>query len=355
MKKQQLTLIIAASVILAWIFTIFPGKFLAAKISTWPVLNRLKILSPGAPIVINNRETVRISDGSDILEAVNSAKSKISVVAAVNKGNIVNLFSAVNLTSDGSFVTSAQNFSENTLSDYVVILGDGRQASITHKVLDPATSLIFFKAAINNVPVAKLGASKDLSAGDKVVFIQNSLQNFTAKALIAYVNFSQNDISGQTLLSDYPKRSFGVSVNSSLIPGAALINTSGDLVGIWNGKEIISTDVLKPALALYFADQRQIIRPSFGFNYSFISQNESTITSLPQGAFVKNVLAGSSSQKAGLLENDVITTVDSQTITESLPLEEILEKYKPGDKINLTLFRKGQGLTLSLTVGELSQ
>ena len=196
MKKSQIGSIIAAAVLTGWLFNIFPGRFLAAKLSTWPLLNRWQILSPQAPIVINNRETVRVEGSGDVLQAAGSVKSKISTLVEISRmtGSLLAVHSAVNLTSDGSFVTAESSFHNNNA--FYVVLNDGRQTRVTRTSLDPATSLVFFKADLDNVPVANLAGSKDLSAGDKVIFVQNSLQNYYNRIFAEDVNFSESDTRG---------------------------------------------------------------------------------------------------------------------------------------------------------------
>jgi len=353
MSKTKLFVVVVVTIILSWIFSISAGRVLTAKIFTWPVLNRWKILSPDAPIVITKYETVRVSDSGDVLTAANSAKSKISVVVLVAGGNASVVGGAMNLTSDGVFVTAASVFSPKNDDNYFVVLSDGSQALVSNKVTDPATSLVFFKAKLNNVPTASLGKSADLAAGDKAVFISNSLQNFMDKVEASTVSSSQADVSGQLLQSDYPGRSFNLPANPMLLPGQSIINTEGEIVGLWNGSRIISSDVLKKSMALYFAGQQKITRPSFGFNYSIVGQSESKLTGTNEGALVKNVLASSSANVAGLSQGDVITAIDGQTVSESSPLEEQLQNYKPDDKALLSVFRKNQKIDLHITVGEL--
>src|SRR5476649_2835008 len=103
MSKLQITKIVILSVLITFALNILVGRFFTAKISTWPVLNRLKILSPQAPIVINNHETFRVSDSGDAVAAANDIKSKLSSVVLVNGSNLTYLGTALNLTSDGSF------------------------------------------------------------------------------------------------------------------------------------------------------------------------------------------------------------------------------------------------------------
>jgi serine protease DegQ len=351
MTKTQTAKIVILSVIITWLLNIFLGRFFVAKISTWPVLNRLNILSPQAPIVINNHETVRVSDSGDVAQAAGSIKSKISLLVWVANNSASVAGGAINLTSDGTFITSASAFGK-TGGDYYVVLNDGRSAKVATNVLDPATSLMFFKANLSGVPTANLAASKDLSLGDKILFVNNSLQNFVDRASAGLVIFSQVDVQGQVFDSDLPRRSFGIQPDLGLLNGQVLANTNGDVEGIWNGTAIISSDVLKQAMDLYFGSGQTINRPSFGFSYSVITQAEGSVTGQSQGALVKQI-SGVEAKQAGLLLGDIITSVNGSAVSESSPLEQTLQNFKPGDQVLLTVLRKNQTINLTLTVGEL--
>lgn len=356
MSKKQIFFIIVVSVLTAWVFSVFPGRLIVAKISTWPLLNRWKILSPQAPIVINNRETVRVSDSGDVLVTVDQIKPKLSTLVSVDQLNNLSVMgSAVNLSSDGTFVTASGNFSAKTGAAYFVVLNDGRQAQVSQKTADPATSLTFFKAALDNVPVAGLASSKDLGPGEKLVFAQASLKDFSAKITSGFISSSQNDVQGQVFQSDAQSRSFGVSVNVPLVGGEIAADSAAYIAGIWNGTRFISSDVLKQAADLYFSSPQKISRPSFGFSYLIITTNESKLSGLSEGAKVLDVAAQSPAQAAGLLPGDLISELNSQPVNENSLLEELLGKFQAGDKINLSVIRKGQPLALSLTAGELAK
>ncbi len=352
MTKSQYSKVILITVVLTLFFDLFLGRYVLAKISTLPVLNRLKILSPQAPIVINNKETVRVSDSGDAVSSANSAKSKISTIVVLsNNGSVTVTGSAINLTSDGTFLTGSKSIAKDFAS-YFVILSDGRNAKITSAITDPATGLLFVRAGITNVPVANFSESKDLSVGEKVLFVHNSVQNFISKGLLSFVTASEKDIQGQVFSSDFPKMSFGASATNILLSGEVLVNTSAEVVGIWNGENIVASTNIKKALALFYNNNEKIIRPSYGFTYSIITQNESKLTGVKTGALVKDITSANT-KLGGLINGDIILRVDNDNISEDLTLEEVLQKYKPGDKITFNIFRKNSEITLSIIAGEL--
>jgi S1-C subfamily serine protease len=353
MNKKNIAFIIIVCILFSWTFDVLVGRYVTAKISTWPLLNRLKILSPQTPIVITNRETVRVSDSGDVQQAATDVKSKISLIVYINDETLFVSGGALNLTSDGGFLTAASALADKT-KKYLVLLSDGRSAEIKESAVDPATSLVFLKADLNGVPTVNFGNANELKPGEKIVFVHNSIQNFNDQVSLGLVNYSQSDIQQRIFNSDYPRRGFGAEVPGNLLlPGQVIIDTSGEAVGIWNGQDIISSDVIKQAQNLYFKNTKQISRPAFGFSYSIITPNENRLGGLPEGALVKNVEAVSAARRGGLLLGDVIVSVDGNKISENSLLEELLNKYSAGSQVNLSVRRGKQDISLVLTAAEL--
>ncbi len=355
-NKHNLLVIIVSCVIITFLFNLLFGRYLTAKISTFPLFNKWQIISPQAPIVINTREEVRISDAGETLQAVSAIKSKISTIAVSENNTLTVTGGAVNLTSEGVFVSHSLAFAMDS-GNYYIILNDGETAKIKEKLVDPATGLVFFKADLtNNVPAANLASSSDLKPGEKIFFISNSTQSSAVKFLASYVTFAQTDTERKVFDSDRPNRTFGAQSTFPLIAGQAIVSSKGDIVGLWNGNDIISSDVLKHVMALYFANSNKIIEPNFGFEYSMVNKAESAILNLTIGALVKDINSKqgiSPAAKAGLLKGDIITKVNDETMGEQNMLEEILQKYKPGDTLKLEAVRGKNKLSLSLNAEEL--
>src|SRR6185295_4907898 len=106
MSKLKILSLILITIILALLANVFFGRVITAKISTLPVLNKFKLLSPQAPIVITQREEIRVSDSGDAVQAMESVRSKISSVIAVTDKKFTFAGTAVNVTSDGVFITT---------------------------------------------------------------------------------------------------------------------------------------------------------------------------------------------------------------------------------------------------------
>ena len=85
------------------------------------------------------------------------------------------------------------------------------------------------------------------------------------------------------------------------------------------------------------------------------------------GALVEEVVADSPAEKAGLqasskafdlngeqvmIGGDIVTAVDGKTVKTMQDLSAAVKAQKPGDEVELTVLRKGEEITVAVTLGE---
>lgn len=335
-----LLLAVAASLLLNAIL----GRYLSAKLSTLPLLNRWKIISPQAPIVINQREEVRVLEGTDTLEAVSTSRGRIAAVLAVRAGQQT-VSAALPVATEGVFLTSRAAVPES--SEVTLSLGDGRSGKVTAVSLDPGSDLIFLKTTLG-ASVAAFANSEEVQPGERLFFLAPGGLKHSARFLATYASQAQVDVAGQVFSSDRPSRSFAVQSAGPLISGQPLLNLKGEVVGLWTGSQLVSSDVLRQAVARYLKGGGTVVRPSFGFTYSYPLRESRDLV-----AEVRSVERGSRAALGGLEAGDELVSVSGREITESQPLEELLEGYQPGEALELVVRRAGKRLTLTVTAGEL--
>ena len=76
---------------------------------------------------------------------------------------------------------------------------------------------------------------------------------------------------------------------------------------------------------------------------------------MPKGAAIRSVEQGSPAEQAGLQANDIVTAINGETIESYEGLAEKVAASEPGDKLELTVYRKGETLTITVTIGEKKQ
>ncbi len=348
MNKKQIFSSILLSVILSLLIVIFLSGYISAKLSTNEYLKRFNIFQPQSPIVINRKEEIRISDSGDIQEAVAKVKSRVSLIVTKNNNSLQVTGNAINLTSDGYYITSKSAVIDPK-QQYSVVQANGRTILIEQIIFDPATNLAILKTTASDVPVATLGFNRELVPGQKIIFVKGSLVPFSANSLTSFISGTDQEVAGQAFRSDYPSRTFGVQAPGSLIPGQAIINLDAEVLGMWDGTQIIPAGILQSAQSSFFTSKTAIVRPRFGFEYRVVTPPEISLLVVPGGALVTKIIPASPAALVGLLEGDTIIKVAGIDISQGGSLEKELEKVKPADPVELTVFRAGKTVSIIIT------
>lgn len=143
--------------------------------------------------------------------------------------------------------------------------------------------------------------------------------------------------------------------------GGALVNTKGQLVGI-NSSKIVSEEFEGMGFAIpsntvaeickNIIDKQNDPEPYIGVTVS--EKYTSSVLKYygyPSGAVIASVAEGSPADSAGLAKGDIITEFGGTEITEYSMLESLLQKCKPGDQVNVKIYRNGRYYTTTVTIG----
>ncbi len=269
------------------------------------------------------------------------------------------------LTEDGYILTNQHVIDKaNTIT---VAMYDGTKYPATLIGYDASNDIAVLKIDAKGLSPVTLGDSDALKVGDEVVAIGNPLGELTfsltkgnVSALDRAVTLSSN-VTMKLIQTD-------AAINSGN-SGGALFNMYGEVVGITNAKYSssgysgeASIDNIGFAIPINsvseivssIIEKGYISTPYIGVTVGNVSE-ESQSYGMPQGAAIRSVEENGPAAQGGLQANDIVTAVNGETIENSDDLKKNVADAEPGDKLELTVYRRGETLTITVTVGEKTQ
>ena len=227
---------------------------------------------------------------------------------------------------------------------------------------DPATDIAVLKIDAPNLTSIPWGNSDGVYVGDWVLAVGNPF-DLTSTVTAGIVSAKARNL--QLLKPDYfrdvfPVESF-IQTDAAVNPGnsgGALVNTSGELVGIntaiasktgsYTGYSFAVPANLAKKVALDLVEFGQVQRAYLGVNIRPIDETMAAELNLPEveGVLVTSTIAGSGAKSAGIQPGDVILGVGGSS-TSSLPaLLERVNQYRPGEQTEVHLWRSGERILL---------
>ncbi len=225
---------------------------------------------------------------------------------------------------------------------------------------DPRTDLAVVRIDAKNLPTLPLGDSGRLKTGDLVLAIGNpfGLNQTITMGIVSAVGRSNIG------LADYEDF---IQTDAALNPGnsgGALVNTSGQLVGI--NTAIYSTSggymgigfAIPSDMARTVLDNiikhGKVIRGWLGVGIQDLTPDlaQSFRIKETEGALVASVEKDSPADKAGIRRGDLIIGMNGKQVADSTGLRNQVAAMEPGTKIDLRIVRNGAEQTLTVTLGE---
>jgi serine protease Do len=277
------------------------------------------------------------------------------------------------VTSDGLIVTNRHvvDFSGATFKA-ITSGGDTYTATVIAK--DPVLDIALLRVTGSNFTPLPLGDSDKLQLGQSVIAIGYALGQFNNSISVGVVSglsrsITAGDESGNSELLDKV-----IQTDTAINPGNSggpLLNLRGEVVGVnvavAQGSQNVGFSLPINSVKGAIESVKKtgtIVRPYVGIRYVQITEAIARANKLPYtyGVLIKGgasvsdlaVIPGSPADKAGLVENDVILSINGTKLDENTSFASIIRGYTVGQTVTLDVWSKGVRKTISLTLAKAS-
>lgn len=276
------------------------------------------------------------------------------------------------IVSPDGYVLTCHHVVSDPEADYTVIIDPKNKYPAKVLANDPLIDVAVLKIQNKNFPYLELGDSDKIELGETVVAIGNPLGEFEDTLSAGIISGLSRRITAfggpqarATSLRGLIQTDAAINPGNS---GGPLVNMEGKAIGI-NTAVIMGAQNIGFAIPINYAQKTleevqkygKIRRPFLGVRYVILNQEISRMNKLPvdYGALVVRerlgepaILKGSSADKSGLKEYDIILEADDKKITEENSLSDILKDREIDAEISLKVLRERKEIILKVKLEE---
>ncbi len=266
--------------------------------------------------------------------------------------------SGVIVDADQGYILTNHHVVENGEKITVTLL-DNR--SLTAKVVgsDKGSDIAVLKVEGSDLKSIRFGDSSKLRVGDYVVAIGNPF-GFGHTVTSGIVSALGRSGINRDAYEDFIQTDASINPGNS---GGALVDLNGDLIGI-NSAIISRTGgnigigfAIPANMARSVMEQLitygSVSRGLLGVKITDVSPEIAATYGLHDnsGALVSEVTPDSAAEKAGILINDVIVSVNNVHLRDSGSLRNAIGLLRPGQKVSVGIIRDGKEMALDAVLG----
>jgi serine protease Do len=242
-----------------------------------------------------------------------------------------------------------------------VLLSDKREFDAELVGGDPTTDLAVIRLLEANVgadededplPVATLGDSDALEVGEWVLAVGSPfrLTGTVTQGIVSALSRQVNIIEDSFRIEDFIQTDAAINPGNS---GGALVNLRGEVVGIataiatesgsYEGYGFAIPINLARRVAADLITRGEVERGYLGVEVRPVTAADARELGmrLIEGVFIASVARGTSADRAGLRERDVLLAVDGEPVDSPNQFQSRIALSRPGDRVALDVWRDG--------------
>ena len=282
-----------------------------------------------------------------------------------NKGQIIeqSIGSGFIVKENGLIVTN-KHVVDETEAKYKVITNDGKVYEVKQIWRDSLNDLAIVKIDAKDLSPLELANSDKLKLGQIAIAIGTPLGEFRNTVTSGIISgLGRGIVAGSPYESFVERLDNVIQTDAAINPGNSggpLLNSLGQVIGIntavsQSGQNIgfaIPVNVVSELLQNYLQSGNKISRPFLGIRYKILDKETAVLNDLVQGAYILEVIEGSSAYKAGLQKGQVIIKIDGHNITKENDINNLVKQKKVGDSLNIEFWDGNSKRKLDIVLGE---
>ena len=260
--------------------------------------------------------------------------------------------SGVIITDDGYILTNYHVIEGAVRNGLNVILNDKREYPAQLVGQDPSTDLAVIKINAQNLPAVVVGNSDTVDVGEWVLAIGNPfrLRSTVTAGIVSALSRDVQIINDRLRIESFIQTDAAINKGNS---GGALVNTAGELIGIntaiasqsgsYQGYGFAVPSNLALKVATDIIQYGEVRRALLGVSIAAVDFERANVIGLDEvkGVEIIGTPENGAAFQAGLKPGDVILSVNGQNVNESNELQEKVAIMKPGEFIDLRIWRRG--------------
>ncbi|HHE65256.1 MAG TPA: trypsin-like serine protease, partial [Bacteroidetes bacterium] len=254
---------------------------------------------------------------------------------------------------DGYIVTN--NHVIKGADNIQVTTSDNHTFSATVIGTDPSTDIALLKVEASGLDFIEFGNSDEARIGDWVLAVGNPFNlSSTVTAGIISAKARNINLLRANNLSNFPIESF-IQTDAAVNPGnsgGALVNLNGQLIGIntaiasrsgsFSGYSFAVPSSIVQKVTNDLLEFGEVQRALIGVVIRQVNQEIAEDLNLDEvkGILVTGLSVNGAAINSGIIENDVIISINGVE-TDNVPeLQELIGRYRPGDLVEVSLIRE---------------
>ena len=274
------------------------------------------------------------------------------------------------VSENGYVLTNAHVVSGAAAVD--VLFSDGEKKPALVVGADVNTDIAVLKVEGEDYPALPIGDSNALRVGEYVIAIGNPLSSYELYGTVTFgiISATAREINIDGFVNTYLQTDAAINFGNS---GGPLINMAGQVIGMNTAKSLtagydsrgnaISAEGIGFALPIQnvieianvILKEGSLVRPGIGVQIRTVDQETAAENGVPVGCRIEELTEGAPADQAGLKVGDIITKADDVTVTVNDDVVNYVRSKEVGDKVAFTVYREGEYLTITVTVGDMNR